>query len=441
VLVALRLGGSPPPSVAPPPPNLPGQLHWITVLVDGPPRGNVAADASFVRDLTARMEELSRTSQSLAFGGPEDRSTDGRRARVLFAEDIDDQRIALVALQRPSVPDSIRRYALTDLLWLTGPRSATVETLVGAVAHAGPVSGTEYRLQPVAPFAAMEFGDASDPLWIAIAPPPCQVATAPAADLAAWRDGPAGSYLLRRPRRDGPEYWRVTCDGVVREERAAPRPAVSQDDLDGVLATAVGDPDRAQVEIQLSVLTSAYGATLVTLPRVVFSGALAYSPIAFDAADIYYYYRQSDLSRPPSAPIEATITVATAPRAGGGFISSTWMILQEGPDVLYALDSPTFFTEVDPGAPDALVAVRIDRWQRQVMVLAPESAATVQLLSRDGLVLDRSAAGDQPIMLGPGSWGPMDDLRVKALDAAGSVIATTELAATDIPRDHTTAWE
>jgi hypothetical protein len=96
---------------------------------------------------------------------------------------------------------------------------------------------------------------------------------------------------------------------------------------------------------------------------------------------------------------------------------------------------------VDPGRADALVAVRLDRWLRQVLVLPPESAATVQVLSREGMVLDHADTGGGPVMLNPGSYGPFDGLRVEALDASGSVIATTELAATDISRYVTTAWE
>ena len=57
---------------APPPPRPPPQIdaarvRWITSLVDGVPRGTVAADESFGNDLAHRVEELSATSESSAF--------------------------------------------------------------------------------------------------------------------------------------------------------------------------------------------------------------------------------------------------------------------------------------------------------------------------------------------------------------------------------------
>ncbi len=441
VLVAVRLGGSPLPSVVPPSGDLPGRAEWIASLVDAPPRGAVAADASFARELAARVEELSRTSLSLAFGDPANRPPLGYRARVLFADDVDDRRIALLALQQTTIQDALRRYALTDVLWLAGPRGATVEGLTGAVSSASPALDSEYRVEPAAPFVTAAFGDPDNPTWVGVAPPQCQVAIAPAADLTAWRDEPAGSYLVWRPWEGGPEYWRVTCDGVVREERPAPRAAVSHADLDAVLATAAGEPDREQLGYQLSMLTSMYGSALMTLPHVVWSGGLTFSPIAYDAPGIFYYGDEEDLSRPADGPIEATMTVVTAPRARGGFVSSAWTILEAGPDTRYAIESPVFFSIVDPGAPDALVAVRIDQWRRQVLVLTPAAAATVRILSDQGAVLDHAPVGDGPVMLAPEERGTVQNLRIEALDSAGVTIAAASLARTDVGPELATAWE
>jgi hypothetical protein len=429
VLVAVRVGESPPPSH-----TFSGQLKWIADLVDASPRGGVAADRDFSRALGDRVAELSRTSRSQVFGNPAVQSDGDRSARVLFAEDIDDQRIALLALQRPNIRDDQRRYALTDLLWLIAARGAPAEALAAAVAATEPAPGTEYRLDPVAPFVAGGFGEAGDPVWVALAPPECQVATAPAVDPDNWRPDPAGSYLVRRARA-GPEYWRVTCDGTVRVERPGPRAGVTDDELDQVLAAAVGDPDREQLGYQLSALYESYGASVLTPPRVLWSGAVALSPTASGASEIFTNFISEDGAS------DATITVLSAPRARGGWIVSVWTTILNGPDSAFGIDGPAFTSAVDPGAPDTLFAVRLPRWRMQVLTLAPAGAATVRIRNLDGTLLDAATVTDIPVLLDPGPDDPTDALRVEALDATGSVLASTELAADDGGPETISAWD
>ena len=49
--------------------------------------------------------------------------------RVLFAEDIDRYRVVLLSLRNDEIEEDRRRYALTYVLWVYGPRGATPEAL------------------------------------------------------------------------------------------------------------------------------------------------------------------------------------------------------------------------------------------------------------------------------------------------------------------------
>lgn len=433
---------SSPPSA--PPHDFSGRLHWIAQLVDAEPRGAVAADDSFTRELEARVEELSRTSTSPAFGARDARPPQGLRARVLFADDIGNRRIALVALQNPAVTEPRRRYSLIDLLWLAGRRGASPEALSGAVASdvTVPGSGTEYRVEGPAPFARVELGPATNPIWIALAPPECEVATAPSADLSDWQPEPTRSYLVRgsaAPAGLRVEYWRVICDGEVRELRAAPRPDPTTAELRQVQAAAVGQPDLERLGYQLFMLYETYGSELLTRPEVLWSGGVALSPNAHSASEIFISMRTDGGA--DAEQVDASVTVVAAPRAGGGWIGSAWTTVRTGPGALFDIDGPFFTTPTDPSGSDSLLALRLDRWRGQVLVLAPDSAASVRILNNEGFVLDESTVGDRPVMLASGEDEPLDRVRVEALDASGALVATTELVATEVRPDGVNTWE
>lgn len=435
--VAVVLGGSPPPAVAPP--EFEGQLRWVASLVDARPRGTLAGDASFTRELADRVEQAMPASGEALF------ANDGGRPRplhamVLFATDIDDYRVALLSLRNPELLEARARYALTYLLWLYGPRGATPEALAQTVTlgdQDDDVAG--YRLDSAAPVTSMLVGDSRNPIWVLLAPPECEVATAPAADLTDWTPDATG-YLVRRPRADGPQYWRATCEGAVREQGPVPRPALDERDLDRLMDTAVGRPDREQLYFQASHMTLLYGSEMLTPGRVIWSGDVALSPTAVELDTSFALVRVGDgVTETVDVPVETTVTVLTAPRARGGWLGSVATVVRAGPDRVWHIDDTTFAA---PDNPHGLIAVHLDRWQRQVLVLvqSPE-VTTVQLVDGDGSVLDESTVDERPVMLAPDrSSRPRGGMYVAALDATGVTLTTTELADVNPQADHTSAW-
>lgn len=438
-LAAAYVSLSPSPQSAPRH-DFSGELRWIASIVDANPRGALAGERAFTRDLAQRIEELAPASPAL--------DSTPVRARVLFAEDIDAHRIALVALQDPEISDDRRRYALTELLWLTGPRGATVPDLTGPLTEpfTGPARGPGYEVVPPEPFVTAQLGDPRDPVWVALAPPQCQIDTAPPANITDWRPVEQGSYLVRRPRQDGPEYWRVTCDGVVREQRAAPRAGIDSRDLEQALATAVGQPDRDRLGYQLSMLYGAYGSEVLEPARVLWSGPVALSPAARDPAAAYAFVAVDPTTGAVDTPdanaaTSVTVTIVVAPRAPRGWIGSIWATIRRGEDVVFDSPGPLFVTPTDPGADGALLALHVPQWHEQVLVLAPESAASVQLGGGDGSILDVALATSRAVVLAPGQYGPVGELRVVALDRIGEPVATTQLANTDVRPDAVRAWD
>jgi hypothetical protein len=433
---AVVLGGSPPPAV--PPPDLDGHLRWVASLVDAPPRGALAADESFTRELTDRVEDIASANGLVTITsgrvGPRPMS-----ATMLFAEDIEEYRVALLSLRDTEIEEDRRRYALAYVLWIFGPRGATPETLMRPVELANPTDHAGYSLEAANPVTSTLIGDRQDPLWVLLAPPGCELATAPAAALTEWTPDPTG-YLARRLRSEGPLYWRATCDGVVREEAPAPRPALTDRDVDGLVAGAQGRPERERLAYQASYLVQTYGSELVTLGRVLWSGPVTLSPRArWPDGPFAVVQVEDDVATVVDEPTDTTVTVLAGSRARGGWLGSISTVVRTGSDVAWGIDDTAF---VAPAGPHGLIAVRLDRWQGQVLVLAPMSrVATVRLVGDDGQVLDESPVDGRPVVLTPGQGAPRDDLYVIAVDASGSALATVELADTNARPDRTTAWD
>lgn len=437
--VAVVLGGSPPPAT--PPPDIDGQLRWVAKLVDASPRGSLAADASFTRELADRVGQAVSTFGLVFFssntGTPRRLST-----RVLFADDIDNYRVVLLSLRNDEITDDRRRYALTYVLWLYGPRGATPEALTRTIS----VSATReaaYRLDPATPVVSALIGAADDPLWVVLAPPECDLATAPASNLTDWTPDTTG-YLAHRLRADGPLYWRATCQGVVREIGPAPRPAITDRDVDRLMASAEGHPDRRWLGSQASQLAGTYGSELVNLGRVLWSGNVALSAHATLPAAPFALVQVGDgVAEVVDVPVDTTVTVLVAPRARGGWIGSVSTVVRTSPDEEWGIDDTTFAA---PDNPHGLIAVRLDRWNGQVLVLArsPE-VARVRIVDGDGRVLDEApvdgSSGDHPpVMLAPDRNAPHDGLHVAALDVTGKTLTTVELADTRVSLDRVTVW-
>ncbi len=419
-LAAVIIGATmPPPRQAP---TERGWLGWVATLVDAPPRGEVATE-SFSRDLAAQIEELSRTTQSRAFEGPGGQDLGEQEARVLFADDVADRRIALVALHTVSIVVA-QRYASTRLLWLAGPRNASPEALADVVTE--PTAGNGYQVKPVNPFTNAEFVGRDGPVRVAVAPPDCTVMAAPGEDLTSFQPEPTGSYLVRTPTTYLPEFWRVTCDGVVREERPAPRPAVTSEAVDEVLAGAAGSPDRLTVENELRQLYRTFGFELLHAPEVLWAGTLRHVPAHAEEPVV-------NVLDGPSP------TVLASPAARGGWIGMVWMSVEAQPDRVTGL-TPYFVTNTDLAAADAVLGVPLGL-NRLVLVLAPASAATVRLVDREGTVLAGAAVTERAFLLSlPEDGPPLGGVQVQAVDAADGVFATADLAVTSVEPYHQTNW-
>jgi hypothetical protein len=422
-----------------------GELGWKAELIDGAPRGNVATDEAFTIDLAANIEELSRTGGSPLLADDRGRQMGEVRARVIFAEDIGDHRVVAITLQRTSMTSASQRYAATRLLWLAGPLGATAEKLLDTAA-----SDVEHRLGNVTPFSYVSFSEEPELASVAaglrssraptigirvgLAPPECEVSAAPSADLTAWAPEPDGSWLVRTDEEYRPEFWRVTCDGVVREERPAPRLAVTPADVDGALALAEGEPNRRQVERHLTTLSALYGSELVTVPRVIWAKTMTLDQLAFGSmwGEDFNGFAEEDLLAPE-------VTLFAAPAAGGDFIGYLVNRIQSSTFIGY----PLFRTADDPTSPGTVLGVKIRGWGHWVFVLAPEGAATVRLVGPDGTILDESTVTQRGIMLAmPGST-TVNGERVEAIDASGTTIASAEVVMTSTSSDHRhfTDWD
>jgi hypothetical protein len=233
-----------------------------------------------------------------------------------------------------------------------------------------------------------------------------------------------------------PEFWRVTCDGVVREERPAPRLAVTPAEVDDALALAEGEPNRRQVERHLSTLSALYGSELVTVPRVIWAERMTLDQLAFGSTwgEDFDGFAEQDLLAPE-------VTLFAAPAAGGDFIGYLVNRIQPATFIGY----PLFRTADDPSAPGTVLGVKIRGWGHWVFVLAPEGAATVRLVDPDGTILDEATVTHRGIMLAMPRSGPttVNGERVEAIDASGVTIASADVVSTSTSSDHRhfTDWD
>lgn len=430
-VVAVAPAGSPEPNPTPPH-EFRGELRWEARIIDAPVRGSLAADEAFLADLEHRIERRSRDEGD----HPMFEDTNGRLmgevdARVVFAEDIDDTRLVALTLQRVSITSPYQRYGLTRLLWLTGPRGAAAEDL----ARPGPAPGgsRQFRTIDVAPFAYMQVGRVS----VGLAPPECEVSTAPSEDLTSWRVEPTRSWIVRTAADYRPEYWRVTCDGVVREEWPVWRPAITRAEVTAALTDAPGQPRHDQVAGVMAEMTGQYRSELITLPRVLWAGIVSHDE-AYDSVTAL-----SSPILPHYDPYHPEVTLLAAPAARGGWIGHLSIDVDPRPESTAPVGTSTDFTTAeDLGAPGTVLGLKVRGWSRMVFVLAPEGAARVQLVAPDGTVIDDAVVTQRALLLSlPAEAAMQAGIRVDAFDSAGAVIATAELGTTGgVESHHIREW-
>jgi hypothetical protein len=328
--------------------------RWRERLFDSRPRGALAADQAFRSALD-----------------------DATGARVLFADDVDHWRVALVAGPEP--------------YWLVADRGVPPEVL----AAAEPV-----RPEPGSPLPVWTASAPGASAAVAVAPEGCAIEAAdwPAVDR--WSPVPTGSYVTRtlgEPAR----WWRAVCDGRVREVTYPagfpPGTAIVGDDdaYDAAVAQALGTPDREQVRGAVVAAVDAWGYGVAAAPKVVWGGVL-------DPGD-------------PAA-------VVTAPAVHGG----VWLGL-----VSVRGEVAPFTTFTEPGDPGVVLAVRLRPDGDRHLVLAPPGAVTARVVAGGREVARVPFRDGAAVVTAPVT----DDLKVEALDGIGAAVASGGLAryGADVP--------
>lgn len=458
VIVAIRIGTSRPAL------QFDNRVGWLEALAAAPPRGGLAADQAFLDEMTARVTALVRDADTFH---PELVAADGRRdprqeVRILYADDIDGRRIVLIALQLPLPPieptgdnNPFRRMpGRTKFVWLIGPRGATAGYLATALTR-GPLpelrTGTLLPEPLLVAVIGTDLSDrdgsptcVSDPdcLMIALAPPQCSVATAPAAEPSDFQPEPTGSYLVRTARTFRLELWQVTCDGVVREQRRMPSMWLSRFHEREEVAAALAEtrgltaeqrldenlPRQAAFAIELLQRTS--GLPLTGPPQVVWAG-----PTTNLDRD------RAGLAPDPDGAILAMVTVAPT-------LDSRWLagytVNQSRPNAGLVVADASFTLPADPTAPASMLAIA-DPFTRdqQILAVGPTTATSMRLADPVRGGVTESPVVDGKAVLTPMPPIPADrlaDASVAAVDASGTVVATTTVT-TAVPYPHVDRWD
>ncbi|MEU1750780.1 hypothetical protein ACPXB5_11935 [Micromonospora arida] len=383
-------------------------LAWADKLLQSPPRGAVARDTGYVRQLSDILLDAQRRGDFPNLTVPVN------AVKVLFIEDVNDQRIALAAFVRDQ-PDPVTGWP-SAAVWLVAEKGASAEKL----ASTGSVRGTSDALEP---YESLAVDDPSGPgraIHVAIAPAGCVFLTSPVLNGHAfkWASELTGSYLIRTPQTQRPEWWRVNCAEVTRKITPGPGSLAAKPITDAQLATAMsrvrGDvkAQRARELVYQSAQSAGY--RLTALPSVVWGGHVAGVPTGGS----------------PSV-ADGQVTVLAAPAVDGTWVGEV-TIEPDQPRSDSVVGTGTSFTvTTDPTDPASVLAVPIDGDavgsgdQQFLLVVTPAAATTVRVL-RDGQEVARApASGSGAALTVP---RPTAGLVVKALDASGRTLASAQVS-------------
>ncbi|MEU7848652.1 hypothetical protein AB0B69_14740 [Micromonospora parva] len=401
-----------------PPPANPNEaiapvMAWSDKLLQSPPRGAVARDTGYVRQLSDLLLDAQRRGDFPNLTVPVN------AVKVLFIDDVNDQRIALAAFVRDQ-PDPVTGWP-SAAVWLVAEKGASP----GRLASTGSVRGTSDALEP---YESLAVDDPSGPgraIHVAIAPAGCVFLTAPALSGNAfrWASEPTDSYLIRTPQTQRPEWWRVNCGEVTRKITPGPGSLAAKPITDAQLATAMsrarGDvkAQRARELVYQSAQSAGY--RLTALPSVVWGGHVAGVPTG-----------GSPTAGEPSV-ADGQVTILAAPTVGGSWVGEV-TIEPDQPRSDSVISTGTSFTvSTDPTDPASLLAVPIDGDgggggdQQFLLVVTPAAATTVRVL-RDGQEVARApASGSGAALTVP---RPTAGLVVTVLDASGRTLASAQVS-------------
>lgn len=344
------------------------------------PRGPLGADLAFVTELERNVLRRERAGSYRPHVGHAYAA-----AKVVFAADIARTRVALVALQ---IRDPERRQLPDDALWLTAPAGTTA----GALAGPASVAIFSEGLEP------LETGHLADGLTVAVAPDGCSFATATLSAIDTWTPEPTDSYLVRTPQDNRAEWWRVTCDGVVRAELPSKAPRTYDRDAAAVGAASTrARGDQSQLTgVMYAQAAIPFGSNVYDPPAVVWSGAVRGGGYG----------------------------VALASRlVGQGWLLSLWLQVEQRGGGMYALRSE-FGVPADPLDPGSFLVMSAPEDPASVLAIAPAGAARVRATAGGTTVSEAAVTNGSAMLLrGPVQGG----VGYEALDSAGSVVARAVL--------------
>jgi hypothetical protein len=372
---------------------------WSERLYKSPTRGGLAGETAYVEALA---DKLAKAQPAAKY----------REVKVLFLDDVGPYRVALVAFARANPEPNFWAHGST---WYVSEKGAGVDQLAAASEHVG--DGLEPYVETV-----LSKGGVGDPVvQVALAADSCDFESAPWPAVTDWRPEATGSYLVRTPRDIKPEWWRVTCDGVVRREAPAPGWLAPEGLTEAQYATALsgtrGVPDTDLARDSLTNNINTWGYEVTGLPKVVWQGRISG---AGEAAEVSY---------------DGRATMVAAPAVGGGWRG----MVDIRYDQIDARSNGTgtgvsFGTRTDPSDPSSVVAVPLH--DHATLVVTPATATRVAVL-RDGGVVAKTSATDASAVLSlrvePGDV-------VRATDAAGAEVGTVTVDDDPLPGRPVDNW-
>lgn len=406
VVAALALVGAPGANVAPRPAASPTSnpmepmLTWAQRLADSPPRGIVAEqDPAYVRALTARIEQHLAAKTYLS-------NFDVRQVKVLFVDDLGPYRMALVAFDmrtpRFDWPHSSAYFK--------APRGASADVLAG---KAGLV-GAGDALEPV--FTVNYSDENAEGVTVSLAPVGCQFSTAAWPEVKVWLPEPTVSYLVRTDLTQRAEWWRITCDGRVRQEKPADRTSYTSVPLSAAEVTrqigaAGGRPDRAKATEALTTFASSMGYAAIGPAKLIWGGHMTW-PEGYDGPN------------GNSGPQTGQVIVVAVPLVHGGWTGEAIMTMDKpGPDGNLGF-GPGFSTAGDPTGRATILPIRLgDLTSKTVLVIAPKGAANIRAV-RDGAVVATAAVAEDAAIL---TVPDPATVTFEALDGQGRVLNQAEV--------------
>ncbi|MDI1459587.1 hypothetical protein QEZ54_01270 [Catellatospora sp. KI3] len=356
---------------------------WVRRLIESPVRGSLAVDQAYLAQLTEQLRQ-----ERFDFDG---------QVKVLFAGDFGFHRVVIAVRY-----DDHQQVAMVRSTRFT----ARVEERPDP--HEFELDGGWTAIRVLSPYFTVsehDFNRLDAPYFnLSLAPAGCQVASADSADpVLRWRDEPTGDWAATE--RTG-LWYRVTCDGQVRYQGPA--------ELHGT--TEMGR-QYTQAEMDAAIV----GARGETGSRGLDAVRRADLTDAVAPARLLY------VGRTPGGPADEPVFAVTKVQTRAG-----WRIsVQEENDYTFTV------TKAMQQREDEITAV--EHWQYpgtepsttprpgsstgsgRLLVLAPPDAVKLQVVDDEGGVVSTSAltGGVGGLVYTRGAT-----LRLRALDAAGDVVAT-----------------